>query len=333
MIYIKNDSFDPKFNLALEEYVLKNFHNDTYFLLWQDNPTVVVGRNQNTIEEVNLDYAYQNSINIVRRLSGGGAVYHDHGNLNFTFIVKDDSHKDKDFKTFTIPVIMALEKLGVKADFTGRNDITINGMKFSGNAQYHYKGYVLHHGTILYNSDLNIVANVLNVKKEKIESKGIKSIKSRVTNVYEHLQNKIDIDTFKEFLKSYIFEYSNLHYKQHILTSTDINNINEIMKSRYDTWEWTYGSSPAFTVRNTVKLPCGLFDLRINVLNGTIDNFRLYGDYFGIEDISELEEAFKGRRYDIDEIEDVVKSLDLSSYVSGITVDEFIDIIINKQPL
>ena len=201
MIKIVNENTDPRINLAVEEYALNYLDpREDYAILWQNEPAVIIGRNQNTVAEVNAPYIKEHGIHVVRRLSGGGAVYHDFGNLNFTFIVDADKTVVSNFEYFTKPVIEALASLGVKAEFSGRNDITIDGQKFSGNAQYWSKDRLLHHGTILYNSDLSVVQEALNVKLDKIQSKGVKSVRSRVTNIFPHLPKPITIDEFKETL-------------------------------------------------------------------------------------------------------------------------------------
>lgn len=187
MIYVKSNSTKPQFNLALEEYVFE--HLDEYgeiFMLWQNEPSIIVGKHQNTIEEINTKYVKENNINVVRRLSGGGAVYHDLGNLNYTIISKDEGSKGFDFKTFSQPVIDVLADLGIRAEFTGRNDIVIGDQKFCGNAQYMKKGKVLHHGAILFDTELDVLGKSLKVSKDKIASKGVKSVRSRVTNIKDH---------------------------------------------------------------------------------------------------------------------------------------------------
>lgn len=198
MISIRNESKDPHFNLALEEYVFYNFDpNEEYVILWQNEPSVIIGRNQNTIEEINAKFIKEHNINVVRRMSGGGAVYHDLGNLNYTFIINSDKDVISNFKKFTEPIVSALAKLGVKAEFSGRNDITIDGKKFSGNAQHYANNRLLHHGTILFNSDLAVVQEALNVKIDKLKSKGVKSVRSRVTNVYPYLKEKLLLKSLK----------------------------------------------------------------------------------------------------------------------------------------
>jgi lipoyltransferase and lipoate-protein ligase len=222
MIYIRNDDHRPQFNLALEQYVFDNLTQfDEIFLLWINEPTIVVGKNQNTIEEINLDYVKEKNIHVVRRLSGGGAVYHDLGNLNYTIISEKGNRSTSfNFAAFTQPVIEVLKKLGVKAEFTGRNDLTIDGKKFCGNAQYMKKNRILHHGAMLFNTDLNVLGKALKVSKDKIESKGVKSVRSRVTNIKDYVKDDITIEDFKQLLLDHMIE-TNENLQEYKLTEED----------------------------------------------------------------------------------------------------------------
>lgn len=326
MLYIDNQSTDPHFNLALEEYSLKHLSDkNDYFILWQNRPSVIIGRNQNTIEEVNQDYIKANEINVVRRLSGGGAVYHDLGNLNFTFIVNSNNTSPHNFEFFTKPVINALSKLGIEAKFTGRNDIVIDDKKFSGNAQYYYKNRVLHHGTILFNSNLSVVQSTLNVKQDKIQSKGVKSVKSRVTNIYPYLTEPLSINQFKNYLVSSILGEKGIKNSQYLLEQSDIEKINKLMEERYLRWEWNYGQSPKFDVEKHNRYDFGGLDIRLNVVKGVISDCRIFGDFFGNSDISVLEELLRGQKYDIDAIRPLIDSLELHSYIRDARHEDFLD--------
>ncbi|KNF09212.1 lipoate-protein ligase LplJ [Gottschalkia purinilytica] len=326
MLFIRNDSKNPYYNLALEEYALKNLHlNDDFLILWQNAHTVVVGRNQNTIEEVNSKYVKENDVNVVRRMSGGGAVYHDLGNLNYTFITRSDDNSKNNFVKFTKPVIDALETLDVHAEFSGRNDITIDGKKISGNAQYYYQDRMLHHGTILFDVNSDILKDVLNVKLDKIASKGIKSVKSRVTNICQHLKEKITIEELKNILLKFILETNDISIKEYILSPSDIDNINKLMEEKYSTWEWNYGESPKFELQKSKRYEGGSIDLRLNVKEGNITAFKIYGDFFGRKDVSELEKLIINKNFEEDSIRNVFKDIDITDYFYNITIDNFID--------
>lgn len=325
MIYIKNDSNNPHFNLALEEYFLKTFNGEEYFILWQNEPAIIIGRNQNTIEEINKDYVEENNIKVVRRLSGGGAVYHDLGNLNFTFIVQANKTNINNFKKFTDSIVASLDKIGIKAEFTGRNDITIEEKKFSGNSQYYYKDRLLHHGTILFNSDLSVVQNALQVKASKIESKGIKSVRSRVTNVYPYLTEKVSVKEFKEILLHSIFEYKDVPYKEYVLQQNDIDKIQTIAEEKYATWDWTYGESPEFNMEKNKRYPFGELNIKLDIKNGKIKSIGIYGDFFANKDLLKLQEGFIGVNFEEESILEAIKGLELQEYIQGITNEDFID--------
>ena len=208
MIYIESKSNDPRYNTALELYAFNELaEKDDVFMLWINSPCIVVGKNQNTTEEVNQKYCDDKDIKIVRRVSGGGAVYHDLNNLNYTIISSGRSGEEFDFKSFSQPVLDALDSLGVKAEFTGRNDLEIDGQKFCGNAQYVRNGRIMHHGCLMFDVDTSVLADALKVSKDKIESKGIKSVRSRVTNIKDHLPNQdMTVQDFVAALKKYMSE-------------------------------------------------------------------------------------------------------------------------------
>ncbi|NLJ78436.1 MAG: lipoate--protein ligase [Tissierellia bacterium] len=328
MIYIKNEDNRPQFNLALEQYVfdsLKQF--DEIFLLWINEPSIIVGKHQNTIEEINLDYIKDNDINVVRRLSGGGAVYHDYGNLNYTIISKSKDTSAFNFEAFTQPVIEVLAELGIEAKFMGRNDITIDGRKFCGNAQYMRRQRVLHHGAMLFDTDLDVLEQALKVSKDKIVSKGIKSVRSRVTNIKDHLKDDIDVEDFKQLLLNHMFK-GDRGIQEYKLTEDDYAKIEKLMEERYNTWEWNFGGSPGFNIEKSNRYPSGKVETQIDVKDGIIQNIKFYGDFFGSGELSDLEEKFKGIKYREMEINEVLDSVDIGYYFSGIDKDDLIACII-----
>lgn len=327
MIYIKNDDNRPQFNLALEQYVFENLDQfDEIFLLWINEPSIIVGKNQNTIAEINFDYIKENNINVVRRLSGGGAVYHDYGNLNYTITSKNKETSAFNFEAFSQPVIEVLAELGIEAEFTGRNDITIDGKKFCGNAQYMKKDKVLHHGAMLFDTDLNVLSKALKVSKDKIESKGIKSVVSRVTNIVDHLDEEITVEDFKELLLKHMFS-ANEEIEEYKLTEEDHANINKLMEERYSTWDWNFGRSPKFNIEKSKKFPAGKIETKLQVEDGIIESIKFYGDFFGGGEISNVEDKFVGVKYKEEDIENILKTIDVEYYFSKIPVDEIIDCI------
>jgi lipoate-protein ligase A len=326
MISIRNECKDPRFNLALEEYVFYNFDpNNEYVILWQNEPSVIIGRNQNTIEEINFKFIKENNINVVRRNSGGGAVYHDLGNLNYTFIVSSDKDVESNFRKFTEPVVSALRKLGVNAAFSGRNDITIEGRKISGNAQLYSKNRLLHHGTILFSSDLSVVQEALNVKIDKLQSKGVKSVRSRVTNVYPYLKEKITIEEFKDTLMKFLLNDDNYKENEYVLTDKDLNAIKELVDKKYSTWEWNFGESPAFEIEKSRRFEGGYLSLKFNVSDGRIQHLKIYGDFFGKKDIRDIENLLKNIKFKEGIIYKTLNSLNFEEYFAGITTENFIE--------
>ena len=324
MLYIQNDSTDPRYNLALEEYVFKHLKfEEDFIMLWQNEPSVIVGKNQNTVEEINVDYVEQHGIHVVRRSTGGGAVYHDLGNLNYTFITKADG-TGIDFRKFTQPVIRVLNSLGVPAEFNSRNDIAIRGKKFSGNAQRVYKNRVLHHGTIMFNSKLEDVHNVLKVKAEKFKSKSVKSVRSRVTNISDYLPEPITIDEFKKLLLERLFLEQDSPKREYVLTEEDQAEIRKMMEEKYANWEWNYGYSPKFNYEKTDRFDGGTLQVRLNVVKGIIEECKIYGDFFGVEDVQDVENRLKGVRYDRAAIQEALQGVDLEPYFGGITRDELL---------
>jgi len=327
MLFIDNKGItDPRLNLAIEEYALKNLDiEDTYLLFYINEPSIIIGKNQNSVEEINTKYVEDNGIHVVRRLSGGGAVYHDHGNLNFSFITKDDGESFHNFKKFTAPVVEALRSLGVDAEMSGRNDILAEGRKISGNAQFSTKGRMFSHGTLLFDSEIEHVVSALNVKKDKIESKGIKSIRSRVANIKEFLKEDITIEQFRQLLLEAIFKTKDVPLYE--LTEEDWKNIHELSKERYQNWDWNYGKSPKFNLQHSHRFPVGQIDIRLDVTKGKIENCKIYGDFFGVGDVSEIEELLIGVKYEKAEIAQAIETVDVKHYFGNITREELLDLI------
>jgi len=329
MHFIDNKGItDPRINLAIEEYLLRtmDIDKDSYLLFYINEPSIIIGKNQNTIEEIDTDFVDVNGIHVIRRLSGGGAVYHDLGNLNFSFITKDDGDSFRNFKKFTEPVVEALAKMGVKAELLGRNDILIDGRKVSGNAQFSIQGRMFSHGTLMFDTEIDQVVSALKVRKDKIESKGIKSIRSRVANISEFLAEPMTIEQFRlEILKSVFEGEENIKYRE--LNETDWENIRALSKERYGNWEWNYGKSPKFNMQHTHRFPVGGIDVHLQVDKGEIKDIMIFGDFFGVGEVEVISEKLKGIKYNREAIEQALDGIDIPTYLGGITQEEFVQLI------
>ncbi|WP_026452260.1 lipoate--protein ligase [Aequorivita capsosiphonis] len=332
MIFIENEgNTDPKLNLALEEYALRNFSAENDYLLFYINePSIIIGRNQNTLEEVNQQYVEDNNIHIVRRVSGGGAVYHDFGNLNFSFITNHDVKSLSNFKKFTAPVIKVLNSLGLSAELKGRNDIQVDEKKISGTAQFSTGKRMVSHGTLLLDTDLGEVVNALNVKMSKIESKGHKSVRSRVANISEFLEKPLSIEEFRQLVLEGLYEDSEAFERYH-LTPEEWKAVHQLKEEKYDTWEWNYGRSPKFNIQRSKRFPIGEIDVRIFVEKGHITNFKIFGDFFGKEPVEKLEQLLTGSRYEQSSIWELLKDVEMKEYFGEIQKADFIELVYGED--
>ncbi|UMB60899.1 lipoate--protein ligase [Lutibacter sp. A80] len=328
MIFIDNEGrTDPKLNLALEEYALRNFDASTDYLLFYINkPSIIIGRNQNTLEEINQEYIEANNIEVVRRISGGGAVYHDLGNLNFSFITNHDGKSISNFKKFTAPVIRVLNNMGVNAELKGRNDILVDEKKISGTAQFSTGKRMISHGTLLFDTDMGEVSKALQVKMSKIQSKGHKSVRSRVANISEFLKTPITMDDFKQQLLNGLFE-AREHFEIHKLTEAEWKAVHQLKSEKYDLWEWNYGRSPKFNIQRSKRFAIGEIDLRIFVEKGLISEFKVFGDFFGRQPISDLENLLISVPYDKNEISKKLEEVVIENYFGKLEKLDFINLV------
>lgn len=322
MKYIVNKSNNPAYNIALEAYVFRELlSEDEIFILWINEPAIIIGKHQNTIQEINKEYIDAHGIHVARRLSGGGAVYHDLNNLNYTIISNKSEEGAFDFKTFSQPVIETLADLGVKAEFTGRNDLEINGKKFCGNAQAYYKGRMMHHGCLLFDVDMTVLGDALKVSKDKIESKGIKSVRARVTNIIDELPEKITVNEFSDKILAKMKEtYPDM--TEYVLSEDELAKIQKSADEQFGNWDWVYGKAPEYTIERNVRYPAGKINTFANVEKSIIKNIKIFGDFFGIKDVQDIEELLVGTRYENKDVLEKLKTIDTTQYFSGMTVEE-----------
>ena len=316
MLLIDARTLDPDHNLALEEYVFTSMPRDKeYLILWQNDNAVIIGRHQNTLAEIDESYVQEKGIRVVRRMSGGGAVYHDLGNLNFSFIV-DAAGSQVDLERFCLRIAVALGKLGLDARLDGRNDILAEGCKISGNAQYMKEGRVMHHGTLLFDSDLSVLSKALKPDPEKIKAKGVKSVRSRVANIRSLLKQDMTLQEFRDHLAWYLLGGDGVRYQ---LTEQDLAAVEAIRAARYGTWEWNYGASPSCDVQRSARIEgVGTVRAHMRLEHGCIADVAFTGDFFSTKEPEGLAQLLRGKPLARAALADI----DPAPYINGMTADD-----------
>ncbi|CAB1251189.1 Lipoate-protein ligase A [Clostridiaceae bacterium BL-3] len=324
MIFIEHYNTNPYINHAIEEYMMDKFYEEC-FMLWRNRPCVLIGKNQNTMSEINVDYVKKHNLSVVRRMSGGGAIFNDLGTLNFTFIAVVDDSTFADFGRFTKPIIKALKKLHLDVKLSGRNDLIIDNKKFSGNSQYKHGNRILHHGSILFSVDMKNLNGALNVNRIKFSDKSVKSVKSRVTNLCEYIKEPMTTIEFKNFLIKSIMEECKF-VKTYRFSKEDWKKIKRISDNKYALWQWNYGNFKKFTYSNEKKFKGGIVQVYINVCRGAIEHINFFGDFFSKREIGEFENKFMGVRYDEDEVLKVLKDVSVEMYMHGINAENIMEV-------
>jgi len=317
-------------NIASEEYYMTEFDDDIFYL-YINAPSIIIGRHQNAYAEINQQYVHEKGIDVVRRLSGGGAVYHDHGNLNYGFITRSRGQDISEiFRTFTAPIVDALQEMGADARFSGRNDLVIDEKKISGVAQFHRGDKVLLHGTLLYSADMTNVSKSLNADPRKFQDKSVKSIRSRVTNISPYLNEPLSIDEFASALSRKVisrFPEAAIYS----LNDHDMREIEKLADCKYSTWEWTYGNSPDFALWQELRFENGIIDIGLDVSSGIIEKIRIFGDFFGTGDIDEMTGFLTGLPFKRNAVKEALSRISLSDYIYNLSEELFIQCLFSNS--
>ncbi len=322
--YLETGSTDPAYNLAFEEYVQTHRRTGNYLILWQNYNAVIIGRNQNAEEEINSSFVKAHSIKVIRRNTGGGAVYHDMGNLNYSFITDAGDIAERSAQAFTAPVVAALKALGMDAEASGRNDILISGRKVSGTAQHIIRGRILHHGTLLFESNPEMIAGALNPDPTKFQSKSVKSVRSRVGNIRELLPSDMSLQAFWNYLKTALSADGILPTS---LSAEELAEVEKLKTQKYDTWEWNFGHSPKFQRKTKNRYAAGVIEIHLSVANGCIQDLRILGDFLALVPVEPLAQALIGCTYREDAVAAILDKFDLQEMLGGIEKQEFLETI------
>ncbi|MEC5156956.1 lipoate--protein ligase [Chryseobacterium sp. MP_3.2] len=323
MLLLNSPSHSAYFNIASEEYLLTRFPTEDIFLLYVNAPSIIVGKFQNTLAEINLDYVKEKEIKVVRRMSGGGAVYHDLGNLNFSFHTVLGEKDFGDFSYFTQPVLNMLKELGVPAELKGRNDLLVEGKKFSGNAKLARNGKMIQHGTILLHSEMEVLGEALKANPLKFLDKATKSNRGRVTNLIHYLPEDTSTDDLKKLLTAQILKTHPMA-EYYDFTEEDIAGIEKLQREKYETWDWNYGFSPNYNFKKALKIPAGFIEIHLDVIHGIIEKAKIFGDFFASKPIEELESLLIGIKHEEEELVVLFANLDLTEYFGKVTAEEIL---------
>lgn len=316
MLCIVSPNTDPFFNLASEEYLLKSRVEDV-FLLYRNTPSIVVGKHQNTLAEINLPFVQERAIPVVRRISGGGTVFHDLGNLNFAFFTSGREGELVNYRKATKPVIHAMERMGLKVSLGKRNQLLIKGLKISGTASHVYKQRVLHHGTLLFSSRMDDLSEALITRKETFTDRAVKSVRSRVTNIVDHLGKAMSVEEFQNRLFHEVMDFIG-DATEYRYGDQDLSKIGELQTRKFATWEWNFGYSPRYQFNKSLSFHEGHINIRMNVEKGIIQELKIDGDFNSVKNIQDLEDQLTGAIHDPESLRLRLTGIEAADYISGL---------------
>lgn len=323
MLCILSKNTDPYFNIAAEEYLLKNIQEDC-FMLYQNENSIIVGKHQNALSEINLDFVRENNIKVVRRISGGGTVFHDMGNLNFSFFMSGEDGNLVNFKKFSRPIIEFLKKNDIKAEYGKRNELILDGKKISGNAEHIWKKKTLHHGTLLFSSDLSSLKGALKVNPLKFTDKSVKSVRSRVTNISDYISEEMDVFQFSERLMEFVMKEFKVQ-EIYEFSEADLEGIEELRANKFTTWDWNFGYSPGYSFERTTKLSSGMVKVNLKTTKGIISEIKFSGDFTEEDSLLDLEKALSGQKHDRTIIKEYLE--EKNTILQNITLNELLELL------
>ncbi len=327
VFYLETESTDPAYNLAFEEYVLKQRKDGDYLLLWQNDRTVVVGQNQNVEEEIDRAFVDAHNIRVVRRATGGGAVYHDLGNLNYSFITDAGDPEQLTLSRFVSPVVSALRALGLDAEASGRNDITVGGRKVSGTAQRLTEDRLLHHGTLLFDADTDMASRALRADPQKFQSKSVKSVHSRIGNIRPALKSDMTLPAFWIYLRNAL---SGDGFVPAALRKDELAEVQSLKAEKYETWDWIYGRSPRYEMQNQQRFVGGTLKVQMTIKKGYIAGIAFYGDFLSMRPLDTVTQALTGCPFRPEAVHTALSALPIHQYFGRISEQEITSVMFNR---
>lgn len=320
---IQRKETDPYFNIAAEEYLLQHATTDT-FMIWTNSPCVVIGKHQNAAREINHTMIHENGIPVIRRITGGGTVYHDTGNINFSFIRLNRKENPVDFKFFTAPIILFLKNMGLDAEFEGKSNISVNGMKISGNSAHVHKGRVLHHGTLLFDSDLNVLDEIISSSEDRYEDRSVRSVRRKVSNIAQHIRADMAVEDFKDSFFSFIINFYDDAYHDN-LTAAEISGIGILAREKYMDPKWNFGYSPDYQYVYEWTAEEGEFVLSLTTKEAVIHSIRIQGPQKFKVLLTESEKLLTGTLHERDSVIQALHQLNLASIKEKKVINQIID--------